>query len=279
MTVAEAFEFLRKKAEKVYPKAEARIIAEMILEDRYHIKKGGGKQDFEFSEALSELGERILSKEPVQYITGVAHFFGYQLKVNKHVLIPRFETEELVKWILDDHSRSGLQMDVLDIGTGSGCICVSLKKKKPVFRLFGIEYSLDALNVSRINARKMGAAVEFYRINFLEREQWEYLGQFDIIVSNPPYISNKERSILPENVLLYEPEMALFAEGEDPLIFYRNIHDFAIDHLKIGGKIYLELNEFLADEILEIFEVSPRTVSLELKSDLQGKKRMLRILF
>lgn len=279
MSIEEAYKYLKNQSLLSYPSPEAENIASIIFEDKYHIKNTSSTLDFKYSNELKSICERIQSNEPVQYITGIAHFFGYKFKVNPHVLIPRFETEELVDWVIKDHKHSKSQADVLDIGTGSGCICISLKKKIPFFRMFGIEYSIDALNVSRINAKNLQSAVEFYRINFLDQNQWDYLGQFDLIISNPPYIAQGERSLMHENVLRYEPEMALFAESEDPILFYRKIHDFAIEHLKIGGRMYLELNEYLVKEIVSIFENSPRTIKLEIRADMQGKERMLKVQF
>lgn len=260
----------------IYDLNEASRIARWLFEDCFDLVPDKLEKPFEDTHALNALTLRLLDHEPIQYVTGKAHFYGYVFKVNQHVLIPRPETEELVEWILKDHRNNRRQLDVLDIGTGSGCIAISLKKKLSNWRLFGIEYSLDAFNVSRINARRLKAPVELLRINFLDTSLWDHIGQLDIIVSNPPYITNNERVVMLDNVLLYEPEMALFAEGEDPLIFYRRIAEFAQSHLRSGGYVYLEINEFKVDDIVHIF-LAVDQKDIEVKEDMQGKKRMIKV--
>ena len=219
--------------------------------------------------------DRLAMSEPIEYITGKSVFLGLPLKINRHVLIPRPETEELVHWILTDFGKDHTQKDVLDIGTGSGCICVTLKKKKPTFRVFGIEDSLDAMNCSRINARKLNVNIEFFRVNILNRALWKVFSGFDIIVSNPPYITETEKELMSRNVIDYEPAIALFVNNDDPLIFYKTIAEFAKKHLNGEGKIYLEMNEFHAEEIAELFE--EKFSSVEVKKDMQGKERMLKV--
>lgn len=276
MNFREARAYLSHNILDKYALSEAKHIARIIFEDIFGTQDE--ESEFERIEELEDIIQRLNKNEPVQYISGRTMFYGHWFKVNKHVLIPRPETEELVRWILEDARSAGRQMDVLDIGSGSGCIGVTLKKELPSLRVFSVEYSLDALNVGRINSRRLRAPVEFYRLNFLDKDMWAHLGKFDIIVSNPPYISQKDSAVMADNVLLYEPEMALFPPGDDPLLFYRRIQEFSEDHLKDGGIIYVELNEFYVDDIKEIFSGSGQQ-KVEIQRDMQGRQRMMKVSF
>ena len=273
MTIKEAYDFSVFHISEKYGLSEARNISKIFFEDVFSIRQLQSKELFEKDDKLKSIISRITKGEPIQYILGYTNFYGHRFKVNQHVLIPRPETEELVQWILSDMKDDYRQKDVLDIGTGSGCIGITLGKENGRLRIFGIEYSLDALNVARINSKNLKTRIELYRFNFLDRTLWSHLGMFDIIVSNPPYVSNDDRGILADNVLKYEPEMALFAESEDPLIFYSAIEDFAQSHLTNNGHIYFELNEFRVVDITEIFD----GYKLEIRNDLQGTPRMMKV--
>ncbi|MCL4116964.1 UNVERIFIED_CONTAM: hypothetical protein GTU68_012372, partial [Idotea baltica] len=190
------------------------------------------------------------------------------------VLIPRPETEELVYNILKQVKTSNKQYDILDIGTGSGCIPITLKKEKSSLRLFAMDYSQDVLNLAKINARKLDAQIGFYRFDFLNESYWEEMGKFDIIVSNPPYIAEEERSLMSGGVLKYEPERALFAVGEDPLIFYRKIAVFAEDHLNEDCFVFLELNQYYSEAIENVYK--EKGYETEIIKDLQGNDRILK---
>ena len=146
-------------------------------------------------------------------------------------------------------------------------------------RVLDLDYRLDAINVARINAKRLKANVNFYRLNFLDEEYWHNLGMFDVLVSNPPYVDSENRGMLADNVLKYEPEMALFSASDDPLIFYRMICRFADAHLKEKGKIYVELNEFRSEEIVSIFSEHSAVDNLQVRKDMQGVDRMLRVQF
>lgn len=275
MTIKAAFDYSIFTLLGSYNRREATNIMSIIFQDLFHITNSSRTDDFDHKEELDLYLKRLKKHEPLAYILGSTNFFGYDFKINNHVLIPRPETEELVHWILTDHKKDHLQRDVLDIGTGSGCICVTLKKKKPTFRMFGIEESMDALNCSRINAKNLKARIEFFRSDFLDKSIWDAFGAFDIIVSNPPYIPEKEKKKMSENVLDYEPDMALFVPDDDPLLFYRSILEFSLDHLKSNGYIYLEINEFNADEVVALYE--DKYKNIELRKDMQGKNRMLKV--
>lgn len=220
--------------------------------------------------------ERLISGEPLQYIVAKSNFYGYDFKVNKGVLIPRPETEELVYWIIEEHKEIKQQLDVIDIGCGSGCIAITLKIKMPKLRMFGIEKSLDALNVSRINARRHNVDISLFRFDFLDSSFWSTMGKLDIIVSNPPYISIEEIDRMDTSTLQFEPREALFVEDRNPLLFYHAIADFGLQSLKEGGKIYLELNDIRAEETKQLF-LEKGYSSAIIKKDLQGKERMLRV--
>jgi len=217
--------------------------------------------------------ERIKGGEPVQYIVGNAWFYNLRLRVDKHVLIPRPETEELVHWIISD-SRAGLisqSSAVLDIGTGSGCIACALKRNIPQALVKAIDISKDALNVARDNAAIHHLAISFDILDILTKVPEEH---YDIIVSNPPYITASEFQLLPTSVKNYEPEIALTAPSEDGLVFYRRLGEIGHRCLSPNGTCYLELNEFHAKEIEGIFiNNGYRT---ELRQDMQGKWRMLK---
>lgn len=275
MSIKEAYNYAIYRLLDEYDRREADNIAKILFEDSYGIRNFKRVEDFMEKKSLDMALDRLAMSEPIEYITGKSVFLGLPLKINRHVLIPRPETEELVHWILTDFGKDHTQKDVLDIGTGSGCICVTLKKKKPTFRVFGIEDSLDAMNCSRINARKLNVNIEFFRVNILNRALWKVFSGFDIIVSNPPYITEIEKELMSRNVIDYEPAIALFVNNDDPLIFYKTIAEFAKKHLNGEGKIYLEMNEFHAEEIAELFE--EKFSSVEVKKDMQGKERMLKV--
>lgn len=278
MTIKEAFELTKQELAAIYDEREAHNLTKYLFEDSFDIFLSQSDQPFDHKELLTaDILPRLLNREPLQHITGRADFYGYRFKVNKHTLIPRPETEELVQWVLSDYKHSKKSLSVLDIGTGTGCIPISLKKNKKNWSLSAVDYSLDAINVALINSKKLNAQVHMLHFNFLEKNKWESLGKFDIITSNPPYISNAEVSNIAENVLLYEPEMALIPDGDDPLIFYRTIDDFADRHLLPGGAIYLEINEYLAQETMELYKKQDIYKSVEIRKDLQGKARMIKL--
>lgn len=224
-------------------------------------------------EDIDSIISRIKHGEPIQYITGIAPFYGHFFNVNKDVLIPRPETEELVyavekflkqkKWILPR---------IIDIGTGSGCIPITLKSLFPKADISGIDVSKKALRVALSNNSKMDTEVNFRLVNFLDEHNWNDLGDYDVIISNPPYIPTREKELMAANVLNYEPHLALFVENEDPLIFYKKILRFAERQSKVGA-IFLECNEFNANEVAILFSPFYTT---EIVKDLQGKERIVK---
>ena len=224
----------------------------------------------DFEERLK--GDLLLFEKglPIQYITGVQYFYGYKFLVNQSVLIPRPETEELVYWIEKDFKRMSEHQKLIDLGTGAGIIPIVLAKKFPNWTLIGMDVSTAALDVASKNAAELNTTVQWIEQDILKEEAWE--GEYDIIVSNPPYIALDEKSLMTESTLKWEPELALFSS--DPLLFYRKITKFALKHLAPEGLLYFEINEFYKNEIQGILEDAFK--ELEIKKDLQGKWRMIR---
>jgi protein-(glutamine-N5) methyltransferase, release factor-specific len=274
MTGSEAAGELQNALQDLYSQRELKSISQILLEDLFGIKGLSSSKEVHDTSLLHDAISRLIDKEPIQYITGRADFYGLALKVNENVLIPRPETEELVHWMVTDIKGEPSQKDILDIGTGSGCIPLAIKSKCRASRLFAIDRDMDVLNVARINSRKLRLPCTFFNFDFLDERLWTEMGLFDIIVSNPPYIPLTERDIMDDNVVLYEPFEALFLEG-DPLIFYKSIYKFAVHHLRPGGDIYLEVHERFAASTMDIFR--ERYSNVELRQDLQGKDRMIKI--
>lgn len=248
-------------------------LAEKILETPEYKLKLALEEDWEkvderkldFDLKLWELKNH----RPIQYVLGETEFFGMKFFVNENVLIPRPETEELIEWIISDNPN--FQGTILDVGTGSGCIPITLKSKIPTAEVHALDFSEEALKMAEINAGFHQTEVKFHAIDFLKFEEFE-LPSFDIIVSNPPYIAEKEKSEMEENVLKFEPHSALFIPDADPLIFYRRIAEFAQTHNH--GKVYVEINQNLAKETQELFQEYFSKV--ELKKDISQNYRMIK---
>ncbi len=254
---------------------EAISIARIVFEDAFKLFDYQSSKEFTESDTLQEIEARLLNNEPVQYILGQADFYGLKFKVSPAVLIPRPETEELVYWILENQITKN--PSILDIGTGSGCIPITLKKKIPKATISAIDVSPTALDIAKTNAVLNKLAVSFILSDILEERLWSSLDIYDIIVSNPPYIPHKEKVLMPKQVLDYEPDLALFVENDEPLIFYKKIGQFALKHLNQGGELYYECNEFNAKEVATLLrQIGFQKV--ELAKDLEGKERMIRAL-
>jgi release factor glutamine methyltransferase len=230
--------------------------------------------DDQVTVSLAAKFAELMRYKPIQYVTGKAYFMGLELEVDPAVLIPRPETEELVRWAADDHINSkGLR--ILDIGTGSGCIILSLGSLLADPLLTACDISGPCLSTAMINARKLGMDVKFVEMDILDRQTWPYPGNYDLIVSNPPYVRNSEKGAMSKNVLLYEPSVALFVPDEDPLLYYRAIAGFARERLSGKGKVYVEINESFGKEIREIFYREGFT-DVIIAKDMQNKERMVR---
>lgn len=224
----------------------------------------------------------LLKKEhPIQYILGETEFYSLPFIVNKNVLIPRPETEELVEWILHCHSErseESRKISVLDIGTGSGCIAVSLAKKLPNAKVYGFDISTKALKVAKENAKLNSVGVEFLEGDILNDENWETFFKdlkFDVIASNPPYVRLQEKQLMKPNVLEHEPHLALFVEDDNALLFYHTVAKFAKQFLAPSGHLFFEINEHLGEEIIVLLEQMDFK-DIMLKQDVFGKDRMVK---
>jgi len=216
--------------------------------------------------------ERLKCFEPIQYILGQTEFFGLPFRVNEHTLIPRPETEELVSWMISDH-KDAENMRVLDIGTGSGCIAISLAKELPHISVTAVDISEEALNVAKRNALLNGVEVDFLQQDILTASKLPEA--YDIIVSNPPYVRQLEKVQMHNNVLLHEPETALYVSDADPLLFYRAIAQLARTHLRKQGKLYFEINTYLSKEMRQML-IAEGYKTIEIRKDMFGKDRMIK---
>ncbi len=215
--------------------------------------------------------------KPIQYILGETEFYELKFKVNENVLIPRPETEELVDWIIRDHENSSETLKVLDVGTGSGVIAISIKKNLSDSEVIAIDISAKALDVAKINAERNSVEVIFAEFDILDTNSYSKLPKFDIIVSNPPYVRNSEKAKMKKNVLDYEPQNALFVEDNNPLEFYEAIAVFAKTNLNPNGKLYLEINEAFGKEISELLERKGFN-NVELRQDINGRDRVVKVI-
>lgn len=198
--------------------------------------------------------KKLMNNEPIQYIIGKTEFSEVILNVNKHTLIPRPETEELVMLIENAHKNNNSKnLKILDIGTGSGSIAISIQKILGA-EVTAIDFSEEALKTAQQNSEENNTSVTFKQIDFLDQKQWEQLGNFDIIISNPPYVLESEKDLMAKNVLEYEPGSALFVPNDKPLIFYEAIAEFAKTHLKKDGEIWLEINESLGEKTAALYK-------------------------
>lgn len=214
----------------------------------------------------------LKTEKPIQYILGKTEFFGFDFKVNENTLIPRPETEELVQWVIEKE-KSQPSLRILDIGTGSGCIAISLAKKIPQAFVTGIDISPEALKIARFNSEHLEAMVAFEVIDILNPPK-AFSAKFDVIISNPPYVLETEKALMRKNVLSYEPNQALFVPDSDPLLFYRKIIEFAEENLLLGGRIYFEINEKKGTELKALLTKFNYN-SIELRKDLFARQRMI----
>lgn len=266
---------LWRTLEPLYGNGEARAITDYVLDVCFGLSKADilcGAVEEMTAEKTAELNKifgRLTEGEPVQYVLGRAEFSGRWFNVRPGVLIPRPETEELCAWITADSKASG-SPKVLDIGTGSGCIAITLQLDMPESKVTAWDISADALDVARENAQQLGANVNFVKLDALNAKPE---GEWDVIVSNPPYICEKEKKDMAVNVLEHEPHTALFVPDADPLLFYRAITRLAVQTLSKGGRLYFEINPIYADDTCRMMRAEGMT-AVELRSDMYGKQRM-----
>lgn len=266
---------LWRTLEPLYGNGEARAVTDYVLDVCFGLSKAdilcGAVEEMtaEKTAELNKIFRRLMKGEPVQYVLGRAEFCGRWFSVRPGVLIPRPETEELCAWITADSKASG-SPKVLDIGTGSGCIAITLQLDMPESKVTAWDISADALDVARENAQQLGANVNFVKLDALNAKPE---GEWDVIVSNPPYICEKEKKDMAVNVLEHEPHTALFVPDADPLLFYRAITRLAVQTLSKGGRLYFEINPIYADDTCRMMRAEGMT-AVELRSDMYGKQRM-----
>jgi len=286
MNIGALEEHYKLELAPLYESDEAKILfslaAEQVLAmspSRLMMQKDEAISFINMQKLLSILNDLQIGK-PIQHILGEAHFYGLVFKVNENVLIPRPETEELVEWIISvcctqfsiSSYESPKKLSMLDIGTGSGCIPITLKKHLPNTQVTTLDVSADAIAVAKQNALQIGVEINFITADILTFQSQE---KFDFIVSNPPYIRDLEKMEMHNNVLLHEPHLALFVSDENPLIFYKAIADFAKTNLKPNGKLFFEINEYLGKETVDML-FSKGFNNIELRKDMQGKDRMVK---
>ena len=279
MTIREAIANAITTLSGIYTNGEAEAISSWLVENLTgirRIERAGNTTILNDQQQtrLFALLERLLQHEPIQYVLNESWFLGFKFYVDKRVLIPRPETEELVEWIITDCKFPIDQLSILDIGTGSGCIPVSLKRRLGKAEVTSVDISVDALEVAKKNAKDLGVSVQFHELDFLDPGARGTLGKYDVIVSNPPYIPVLDKTGMHQNVLNYEPPLALFVPDEDPLIFYKALAEFGVTHLADGGAIYMELYETHGHATAQLFQ--EKGYKIFLKPDMQGKDRMLR---
>lgn len=279
MLLREFRNIMHKELQDLYPKTEVDSFLNLLLEHYY----GFGRfvlalqPDFnltkEEEQPLFEALARLKNEEPIQYIVGHAYFYGLDLIVNESVLIPRPETEELVHWIADSYSDKKISLKILDVGTGSGNIAISLAKIFPNARITALDVSEAALDLARENAQKNGVEINWLHANISNYHKIR--GGFNIIVSNPPYVRSGEMKTMKNNVKKYEPWEALFVPDEAPLIFYNYISEFAFKRLEANGSLFLEINQYLGQDTVCLLEANGFS-SIELRKDLFGNDRMIK---
>jgi release factor glutamine methyltransferase len=264
----------------IYDEMEAESFFYLILENQRQLRRIDLALNIDLQFSAEEILiwnailEELKLEIPIQYILGTTHFYGLEFNVNENVLIPRPETEELVEWIISSAVNMPKlnKIRILDIGTGSGCIAISLAKNIPNAQVFAIDISDKALATAKKNADLNKVAVAFIQRNILETNDLKQ--QFDIIVSNPPYVRNLEKAEIKSNVLANEPHLALFVADDDALIFYRKIAELATKNLSAEGKLFFEINQYLGKETVELLE-KMYFKNIELRKDIYGNDRMI----
>lgn len=283
MLLREIKSVFHQKLDAIYGREEVNSFFYMLIEHYLHIARFAmaltpelhvdKEEETLFLNAL----RRLRKQEPIQYILGTAHFMEMEFQVNSDVLIPRPETEELVRWIISEIRSETIgqtpkTMRILDLGTGSGCIAVGLAKQLPGAEVYGIDISAKALQVARSNAKANGVIINFEPHDIFDLR---IEGAFDIIVSNPPYVRQSEKGEMCSNVLHHEPALALFVPDANPLLYYKAIAEFAMGHLKPSGSLFFEINQYLATETKKLLH-DHNFSEIDIRKDLFGNDRMLK---
>ncbi len=268
----------RESLSSIYDSQEVDSFFYLILNNFYCMSRVdlALKPEFEIDEIEIQKWRNIIdelqNQKPIQYILGETEFFGLPFKVTSDVLIPRPETEELVDWILTNNSHNAENLRILDIGTGSGCIPITLAKNLKNSEIDAIDVSREALKIAKENAEKNVVQVNFIDMDILKAEN--LAETYDIIISNPPYVRELEKQEMHKNVLEFEPHLALFVEDEDPLLFYLKITQLASESLSEGGHLYFEINQYLGQRMIDLLN-EYKFRDIELRKDIYGNDRMI----
>jgi len=274
----QAFQHIHNSLSGIYDDSEIRNISFLLLEKLTGFSRTQLLTNkstifsFEQRQEFEGFVEKLKKNTPIQYVLGETEFYGLRFAVDESVLIPRPETEELVEWIKNDCKNSA-SLQILDVGTGSGCIAVSLKNELPFVEITAFDVSENTLETARKNAEQNDLQVDFQQIDILQENRFSQ--KWDIIVSNPPYIPEKERMNMQKNVREHEPSIALFVPDETPLLFYEKIAQFAQNHLTDNGKLYFEIHFDAGKSVMNLLR-SLNFKNIELRKDLSGNDRMVR---
>ncbi|MBO7480495.1 MAG: peptide chain release factor N(5)-glutamine methyltransferase [Bacteroidales bacterium] len=284
MTISNFIRTLASKLEAIYGQNEALSVARIFVCDELKLTRTqifvcmDQELDETTLDRLTEKSIHLINSEPVQYVTGIAYFHGLEFKVDNNVLIPRQETEMLVDIVCDslqNEADACRPSSILDIGTGSGCIAVSIKKNLPEANVFAIDISEQALEIAKYNAQSNRADIYFEQYDILSKDKFPFNEKFDIIVSNPPYVRNSEKALMHKNVTDFEPSLALYVDDSDPLLFYRNILQFIARHQPdYNTTVFFEINEYLGEEMIQLcqsFGYNTKTIN-----DLNNKSRFIK---
>ena len=279
MTLGDGHKLFREGLNQLLQNSEIDFYFKAVLKDRLYIDpiQLGIEPDLKLTLkeeiAIKESLLKLISKKPLQYVTGKAHFRELVLKVDRRVLIPRPETEEIVGWILDDFKNINNKLRIIDMGTGSGCIGISLAKEQSFFSVFALDKDKDILDLTAENAKINGVRIKCIKKDIFKIKSFQL--KIDVIVSNPPYVMISEQNQMKSNVLDYEPHQAIFVSNSDPLVFYRLILEFAARNLNPNGYIYFEINPLLLDDLKSL--ITPFSYKVLERLDIFGKVRMLRL--
>ncbi len=279
MIIQDSINLIKKELKAIYSQNEIESFIQLIFD--HLLNMSGIKLYQNLNKTLSdnflaEIGryiESLKKEKPIQYILGETEFFSLKISVNPSVLIPRPETEELVKWIISDYKD--ITANIIDIGTGSGCIAIALKKNMQLSNVAAVDISKDALSIAKINAKNNNVNIDFIEADILKEKDFCKGSKFEVIVSNPPYVTEVEKKQMADNVLKFEPYKALFVPDKDALLFYREICLFAKENLNSAGNLYFEINEQYGKQVIQLLK-SKGFSDIILKKDIEGKDRMIK---
>lgn len=279
-TIEEISSYLKKGLKDIFSEREVSIITQELILKRFN----WNKTDFIINKQnrLSESDllffrsslKRLQANEPLQYVLGSTFFYDLEIKTDKRGLIPRPETEELVDWVVNSYKENS-EIKVLDLCTGSGCIALAIKSQLPKSKISGVDVSKEALSLANENASNLDLEVTFLEQDILESTLKLSKTKFDCWVSNPPYIPESDKADMADNVLKYEPDLALFVDNHLPIIFYERIAEHGLRHIKKGGSLFFEIHECFGEEVTFLLK-NKGYVDVEIRKDLQGKDRMVK---